>query len=175
MIAPTENWRYSSVSVGARNPEFDGAPDADAIRDVDTAPPTRGLTTVSFAVGNRRPVVGRRQAGRHRRLEVVAVVVVPVIDARAQREHQLSIGVKMSCTNAPRLCCVPPETRCTDSVAACVTAGDRTVGHRPATYAVLLAVAVDPSPVEAGAERRCALPSAFDHCAMPPTPLVGTC
>src|SRR6185295_17043057 len=32
-----------------------------------------------------------------------------------------AVGVMMSCTNAPRLCWVPPDTRWTDSAACCVT------------------------------------------------------
>jgi hypothetical protein len=37
----------------------------------------------------RRPIVGRRLAGGDRRLEIVPVVVVPSIDARAQRDDEL--------------------------------------------------------------------------------------
>ena len=44
------------------------------------------------------------------------------------------VGVKMSCTNTPWLCCVPPETRWTDSVAACVTPSNRRL-DTAATYA----------------------------------------
>ena len=67
---------------------IDGAPDADPIRDVIQRPHMRAHHRVAL-VGNRRPIVGRRLAGRDRRLEIVPVVVVPAIDARAQREDEL--------------------------------------------------------------------------------------
>jgi hypothetical protein len=47
VTAPTENWRYSSVSVGARNAEF-AAPHTLTRSDTWYSAPTRGLKTVSF-------------------------------------------------------------------------------------------------------------------------------
>ena len=57
--------RELAVQLGQRRRAeagVDGAPDADAIATRGRAPPTCGLTTVSFALGNRRAVVGRRHA-----------------------------------------------------------------------------------------------------------------
>src|SRR5579862_9788986 len=94
----------------------------------------------------------------------------------------LSIGVKMSCTNAPELSCVPPENRCTDSVAACVP-HDSLAGHPPGNATIEVgadATYADSwlSPVTCRTSKpavnRLREPNAFDHCAIPPTPVSGT-
>ena len=88
VTAPTENCRYSSVKGRRAESRIGGAPDADPIRDVIQRPHVRAHHRVAL-VGNRRPIVGRRLAGGDRRLEIVPVVVVPAIDARAQRDDEL--------------------------------------------------------------------------------------
>jgi hypothetical protein len=67
-----------------------------------------------------------------------------------------------SCTNSPRLRCVPPEIR--DSVTRVpVTASSASSSLSPSTRR-------QSSP----AVKNCRPPIGRDHCAMPPTPVVGT-
>src|SRR5690242_2220612 len=76
----------------------------------------------------------------------------------------------MSCAKTPPLCCVPPDTRCSASTAL-------VTGETSAPSWLYASSSLSPSTHRQSvpAERNCFVPSARDHCSMPPTLLVGTC
>jgi len=100
--------------------------------------------------GNRVAIVGRRQPGRHGGFEVVTVVILPMIRARAQGEHQLRhrrVDVRDEGPQALLGAAGDPLHRKRGGLGH---TDDR--GRHRGDVGAFPAVAVDPSHVRAGAE-----------------------